>query len=74
MNNRKILLVHEYCGFIGGIERYIFDTVLLLKKKGFVVWGLFEKELEQNSAKFKSPFDKTLFSSCENLTTEIPTL
>jgi glycosyltransferase involved in cell wall biosynthesis len=71
MNARKILVAHKYCGFIGGIERYIFDTVLLLKKNGFTVWGIFEEELTQSSKEFKSLFDRVFFSGEVNIYNKI---
>jgi len=65
--NKKILIAHKYCGFIGGVEKYIFDTVSLLKKHGFSVYGIFEEELNQNSKQFKSIFDKVFFVDIDNI-------
>ena len=62
MNKKKIIIAHKYCGFIGGIEKYIYESVLLLKQRGFLVWGIFEEEIAQNSSEFKKPFDKIIFS------------
>lgn len=57
MKNSKILFVSEYAGIIGGLERYVFNTANLLKKRGCKVYGLFAKEA-QNKDLFLSAFDK----------------
>ena len=63
MDKKQIIIAHKYCGFIGGIEKYIYESVLLLKRKGFVIWGIFEEEIPQNSNEFKEHFDKIIFTN-----------
>jgi glycosyltransferase involved in cell wall biosynthesis len=70
-SNKKILIVHKYSGFIGGIERYIFDTVSLLRKNGYFVYGLFEERISQNSDKFESVFDIISFVEKGNIKSQI---
>jgi glycosyltransferase involved in cell wall biosynthesis len=70
-SNKKILIVHKYSGFIGGIERYIFDTVSLLRKNGYLVYALFEERISQNSDKFESVFDSVSFVEIDNLKSQI---
>jgi glycosyltransferase involved in cell wall biosynthesis len=70
-SNKKILIVHKYTGFIGGIERYIFDTVSLLRKNGYLVYGLFEERICQNSDKFESVFNIVSFVEKGNIKSQI---
>ena len=70
-SNKNILIVHKYSGFIGGIERYIFDTVSLLRNNGYSIYGLFEERISQNSDKFESVFDIVSFIKKGNLKSQI---
>ncbi len=65
-SNKKILIVHKYSGFIGGIEKYIYETVSLLRKDGYLVYGLFEERVNQDRDKFESIFDSVSFIDIEN--------
>jgi glycosyltransferase involved in cell wall biosynthesis len=41
----KILMINTFCGFKGGIEKYVYDVSKLLKNSGYNVYGLFESFL-----------------------------
>lgn len=68
---KKILVVHKFSGFCGGIERYIFDTSQLLRLHGFELHGFFEERLEHNSAVFEKAFDSISFVEKEKLEQQI---
>ncbi len=55
--SKNILLVSRKCGFHGGVERFVFDTAVILKKVGFNVSGLFE-EAGHDMVKYEIPFDE----------------
>ncbi len=40
----KILMTSQHSSIIGGIERFLFDTSLILKKAGHNIFGLFEHD------------------------------
>ncbi len=40
-NGARILFVSTQCGFLGGVERYIYDAVMALRNAGFRVDGIF---------------------------------
>ncbi|MCP4177245.1 MAG: glycosyltransferase family 4 protein [bacterium] len=63
--SKIILISHKYSTFYGGIERYIFDTVSLMKDKNYTVYGLFEDDFNECSKQFITPFDK-VFSLKDN--------
>ena len=68
---QKILIVHKYLGFIGGIERYIYETGKLLRDNGYELYGLFEEELTSTSESFKNIFKDLAILSDKNRTEEI---
>lgn len=40
----KILMTSQHSSIVGGIERFLFDTSLILKKAGHKIFGLFEHD------------------------------
>ncbi len=42
MSEMKILFVNSRRGFFGGVERYVYDTALMLREAGHTTLGLFE--------------------------------
>ncbi|MBN2830473.1 MAG: hypothetical protein JXR56_09160, partial [Candidatus Cloacimonetes bacterium] len=55
--DKKILFVNTNCGFVGGVERYLFIVADLLKRDGWKVYGFFEKK-SGNQEGFEKPFEK----------------
>lgn len=53
----RIRFVNQYAGIIGGIERYMERTALLLRRKGFTVDCCYE-EKTQDSERFLAAFDR----------------
>jgi len=56
----KIVVANELFGHKGGIERYLFETSLILKSDGFQLFGLFLKETE-NREDFTDLFEECIF-------------
>lgn len=52
----RLLIVSSKFGFFGGVERYIYNSCLLLKRAGYRLYGLFE-ERSENSEPFEQLFD-----------------
>lgn len=57
INRAKILFISTRCGFVSGIERYIYDAALALKNGGFEVDGMFNCQC-RNSDDFCKVFGK----------------
>ena len=55
----NILVVNATGGFFGGAERYVFDSSTLLRKRGWRLWGLFERNSGSGWEQFKEPFEDT---------------
>ena len=53
----RIRFVNQYAGIIGGIERYMERTALLLRRNGFTVDCCYE-EKTRDSARFLAAFDR----------------
>ena len=53
----RIRFVNQYAGIIGGIERYMERTALLLRRNGFTVDCCYE-EKTQDAERFLSAFDR----------------
>jgi len=65
-NRIKVLFVSTRCGFISGIERYIYDAATALKNGGFAVDGMFKhkcRDSEIFSGIFNTVFDFQDFSN-----------
>lgn len=53
----KILFVNELCGFFGGVEQNIYDTVLGLKERGHKCFLAYGQITTRNVETYKSCFD-----------------
>lgn len=47
-NRARILFVSTQCGFLGGVERYIYDAALALGNNGFSVDGIFTDKAHEH--------------------------
>ena len=59
MNSKrnKILFISQYAGFVGGLERYIYNVASLLKENEYRVYSLYLQEAQEKE-KFLSIFDQ----------------
>ena len=69
MNGRKILFLGYYTGFSGGIERYAYQTALILRRAGAEVHWCGSVS-DRDEALFRSGFDRVL--SPDDLTASSP--
>lgn len=56
MPHRKLLFVNSKYGFYGGVERYIYDTAGVLKRRGWECRGVFEDATDKTEG-FDAPFE-----------------
>ena len=61
----KALIYHTIHGYVGGIERYIHKVGTLLKKEGWILYGLFEEKVE-NSGDFGDIYTEVYFGNENN--------
>ncbi len=59
-NKMKILMASQHSSIVGGIERFLYDSSLLLKKAGHSVFGLFEQDGVSDAG--RKLFEKIWFS------------
>ena len=57
MPAKTILFVSDLAGFAGGIERYIYQTATILKRRGFAVFGMFGQSSRDHEL-FLEPFEQ----------------
>ncbi|MCJ8346093.1 glycosyltransferase family 4 protein [bacterium] len=55
----KVLFINEYMGFVGGVEQYIFDTVLGLIKQNIVCSLAYEKVSDNDLFIYQNLFENT---------------
>ena len=63
---KKILYLGKYNGIIGGIERYMQNSAVLLRKNGFAVHYLYAENGGRDQEKFAQSFDSIAEFSPDN--------
>lgn len=62
----KALIAHSLYGYVGGIERYIHKVGSLLKKEGWILYGLFESKVD-NVGDFGDIYEEIYFGNSNNI-------